>query len=230
MFVHRPLTVQSSFVVHLHQHQHPSTSFIHFIHPSTPINHKQPFVQHPPINHQPSASNPPATWCAKEHASEWATRVTRNGTVTTVLAYHLPLPPSYIPKPHASTIPVSYTHIHHPILESIKQLHSIITNVKHHKPSSINQQPSFVQHSPINYQPSFISIQFTRNLVCKRDAQQIQLLAARKTRSLMFTYLFFYRSKLYPRHTPLSPYQYHHSSIINPPAACAKETGNKYNC
>lgn len=132
-----------------------SIHFIHPLHPSIHSNQPQAAIRSTPTN-QPSASNPPATWCAKERASEWATRVTRNGTVTTVLAYHLPLPPSYIPKPHASTIPVSYTHIHHPILESIKQLHSIITNVKHHKPSSINQQPSFVQHSPINYQLSTI--------------------------------------------------------------------------
>ena len=132
-----------------------SIHFIHPLHPSIHSNQPQAAIRSTPTN-QPStiSINPPATWCAKERASEWATRVTRNGTVTTVLAYHLPLPPSYIPKPHASTIPVSYTHIHHPTLESIKQLHSIITNVNHHQPSSINQQPSFVQHSPINYHSS----------------------------------------------------------------------------
>ena len=174
MFVHRPLTVQSSFVVHLHQH--PSTPST----PSHPSNQQSTTSSHSFNTHQSTINHQhpihPQPGVQKERASEWATRVTRNGTVTTVLAYHLPLPPSYIPKPHASTIPVSYTHIHHPTLESIKQLHSIITNVNHHQPSSINQQPSFVQHSPINYQPSFISIQFTRNLVCKRDAQQLQLL------------------------------------------------------
>jgi hypothetical protein len=125
------------------------------IHPSihplqSTINHQQPFVQHPPINHPHPINHQhpihPQPGVQKERASEWATRVTRNGTVTTVLAYHLPLPPSYIPKPHASTIPVSYTHIHHPTSESIKELHSIITNVKHHQPSSINHQPSTINH------------------------------------------------------------------------------------
>ena len=96
-----------------------SSASIHSI-PSiqSTINHQQPFVQHPPINHPHPINHQhpihPQPGVQKERASEWATRVTRNGTVTTVLAYHLPLPPSYIPKPHASTIPVSYTHIHHP--------------------------------------------------------------------------------------------------------------------
>ena len=40
-----------------------SSASIHSI--QSTINHQQPFVQHPPINYQPSASNPPATWCAK---------------------------------------------------------------------------------------------------------------------------------------------------------------------
>ena len=95
-----------------------SSASIHSIHsiPSiqSTINHQQPFVQHPPINHPHPINHQhpihPQPGVQKERASEWATRVTRNGTVTTVLAYHLPLPPSYIPKPHASTIPVSYTH------------------------------------------------------------------------------------------------------------------------